>query len=195
MRQTVRIGTFYGIAVGVNWSVALILALFAWELAVYILPTHSGHADASDWVAGIIGAVVLLGSLLAHKVSHPLVARHNDVRVRSITLFVFGGVAQLEGRDQPLACDLQLDTGRPTRWWSNPASRDLATLGRSFPCFGDRVTGRPCLCRNAHSVRRLGAFVHWQRHRPYGRLSSDSSSIPRPGEKRNMPRPSAPWPT
>ena len=42
MRQTVRIGTFYGIAVGVNWSVALILALFAWELAVYILPTHSG---------------------------------------------------------------------------------------------------------------------------------------------------------
>jgi len=54
MRQTVRIGTFYGIAVGVNWSVALILPLFAWELAVYILPTHSGHADASDWVAGIV---------------------------------------------------------------------------------------------------------------------------------------------
>jgi len=108
MRQTIRIGTFYGIPVGVNWSVALILALFAWELAVYILPTHSGHADAFDWIAGIIGAVVLLGSLLAHEVSHALVAKHNDVRVRSITLFVFGGVAQLEGEAHTPGADFRI---------------------------------------------------------------------------------------
>ena len=93
---------------GVNWSVAVILALFAWELAVYVLPTHSGHADAADWVAGVIGAVVLLGSLLAHEVSHALVARHNDVRVRSITLFVFGGVAQLEGEAHTPGADFRI---------------------------------------------------------------------------------------
>jgi Zn-dependent protease len=108
MRQTIRIGTFDGIAVGVNWSVAAILALFAWELAVYILPTHSGHADGADWIAGVIGAVVLLGSLLAHEVSHALVARHNGVRVRSITLFVFGGVAQLEGEAHTPGADFRI---------------------------------------------------------------------------------------
>ena len=108
MRQTIRIGTFNGIAVGVNWSVAAILALFAWELAVYVLPTHSGHADAADWMAGVIGAVVLLGSLLAHEVSHALVATHNGVRVRSITLFVFGGVAQLEGEAHTPGADFRI---------------------------------------------------------------------------------------
>ncbi len=108
MRQTIRIGTFYGIAVGVNWSVVVILALFAWELAVYILPTHSGHADGADWIAGVIGAVVLLCSLLAHEGSHALVAKHNDVRVRSITLFVFGGVAQLEGEAHTPGADFRI---------------------------------------------------------------------------------------
>ena len=108
MRQTIRIGTFYGIAVGVNWSVVVILALFSWEVAVYVLPTHSGHADAADWIAGVIGAVVLLGSLLAHEVSHALVARHNGVRVRSITLFVFGGVAQLEGEAHTPGADFRI---------------------------------------------------------------------------------------
>ena len=108
MRQTIRIGTFDGIAVGVNWSVAAILALFAWELAAYVLPTHSGHADAADWMAGVIGALVLLGSLLAHEVSHALVARHNGVRVRSITLFVFGGVAQLEGEAHTPGADFRI---------------------------------------------------------------------------------------
>jgi len=108
MRQTIRIGNFYGIAVGVNWSVAVILALFAWEVAVYVLPTHSGHANAADWIAGVIGAVVLLCSLLAHEVSHALVARHNGVRVRSITLFVFGGVAQLEGEAHTPGADFRI---------------------------------------------------------------------------------------
>lgn len=108
MRQTIRIGTFCGIAVGVNWSVAVILGLFAWELAVYVLPTHSGHAGGADWIAGVIGAVVLLGSLLAHEVSHALVARHNGVRVRSITLFVFGGVAQLEGEAHTPGADFRI---------------------------------------------------------------------------------------
>ena len=87
---------------------AVILALFVWELAVYVLPTHSGHADGADWIAGVIGAVVLLGSLLAHEVSHALVARHNGVRVRSITLFVFGGVAQLEGEAHTPGADFRI---------------------------------------------------------------------------------------
>ena len=56
----------------------------------------------------MIGAVVLLGSLLAHEVSHALVARHNGVRVRSITLFVFGGVAQLEGEAHTPGADFRI---------------------------------------------------------------------------------------
>ena len=97
MRQTIRIGTFGGIAVGVNWSVAVILAYFAWGRAPMSYRPILGHPDVADWIAGVIAAVVLLGCLLAHEMAHRLVARHNGVQVRSITLFAFGGIAQLEG--------------------------------------------------------------------------------------------------
>lgn len=108
MRQSIRLGNFYGIAVGVNWSVVLILALFGWELAAYVLPARSGHPNLADWIAGLIGAVVLLASLLAHEVSHAVVARRNGVGVRSITLFVFGGIAQLEGEAHTAGADFRI---------------------------------------------------------------------------------------
>ena len=108
MRQSIRLGTFYGIAVGVNWSVILILALFAWNLADYVLPPQGGTPDAAEWIAGVIGAVVLLVSLLAHELSHSLVARRNGVGVRSITLFLFGGVAQLEGEARSPGADFRI---------------------------------------------------------------------------------------
>lgn len=114
MRQDLKLGTFAGIPVGVNWSVVVILALFAWELAEYVLPSHTGHPRAVDWIAGVIGAVVLLLSLLAHEVSHAVVARHNGVRVRSITLFVFGGVAQLEGEAHTAGADFRIAAIGPT---------------------------------------------------------------------------------
>ncbi len=108
MRQTIRLGTFYGIAVGVNWSVAVILAYFAWGVGAYVLPSRSGHPDVADWVAGVIAAVVLLACLLAHEVSHCLVARHNGVQVRSITLFAFGGISQLEGEAHTAGADFRI---------------------------------------------------------------------------------------
>lgn len=118
MRQSIRLGNFYGIAVGVNWSVLPILALFAWELAEYVLPARSGHANAADWIAGLIGAVVLLASLLAHEVSHAVVARHNGVGVRSITLFVFGGVALLEGEAHTAGADFRIAAVGPATSFS-----------------------------------------------------------------------------
>jgi Zn-dependent protease/CBS domain-containing protein len=113
MRQNIRLGSIAGIEVGLNWSVVVILALFAWELGLYVLPARPGHASASDWIAGIVGALVLLASVLLHEVSHAVVARHNDVKVRSITLFVFGGVAQLEGEAHTPGADFRIAAAGP----------------------------------------------------------------------------------
>ena len=113
MKQNIRLGTIDGIEIGVNWSVILILALFAWELADYVLPARSGHASAADWIAGVIGAAVLLLSLLAHELSHSLVALHYGVRVRSITLFVFGGISQLEGEAHTPKADFRIAAAGP----------------------------------------------------------------------------------
>ncbi len=108
MKQDIRLGTFDGIEVGLNWSVVVILTLFAWELAAYVLPARPGHVSAADWIAGVVGAVVLLLSVLAHEFAHAIVARRNDVKVRSVTLFVFGGISQLEGEAHTPGADFRI---------------------------------------------------------------------------------------
>jgi Zn-dependent protease len=100
MTASLRFGRIAGIPVGANWSVLLIALLIAWSLAGRLLPVQVPGLDpAAYWLAGAVGAGLFLGSLLAHEVGHALVARRAGLRVRGITLWLLGGVAQLE--DEP----------------------------------------------------------------------------------------------
>ena len=100
MTASLRFGRIAGIPVGANWSALLIAGLIAWSLAGSLLPAQvPGLAPAAYWLAGLAGAGLFLGSLLAHEVGHALVARRAGLRVRSITLWLLGGVALLE--DEP----------------------------------------------------------------------------------------------
>ena len=108
MRQSIRVGTFAGVDVGVNWSVLVIFGLLTWELATIVFPATYGGARASYWVAAVIAAIVFFASLLAHEVSHAVVARRNGVGVESITLWLFGGVAQLEGEAHTAGADFRI---------------------------------------------------------------------------------------
>jgi Zn-dependent protease len=100
MTASVRFGRVAGIPVGANWSALLIALLIAWSLGGQVLPAQvPGLAPAAYWLAGAAGAGLFLGSLLAHEIGHALVARRAGLRVRGITLWLLGGVAQLE--DEP----------------------------------------------------------------------------------------------
>ncbi len=56
-------------------------------------------SPAAIWVLGAIGALGLFASLLIHELSHSVIARHTGMPVRGITLFIFGGVSEME--DEP----------------------------------------------------------------------------------------------
>jgi Zn-dependent protease/CBS domain-containing protein len=109
MNQNIRLGKIAGIPVGFNWSILVIFFLFAWELADLVFPSYHPHqAVAVYWVAGIVTAIVLFASLLAHEVSHSLVAKRNGVGVRSITLWLFGGVSELESEALTPGADFRI---------------------------------------------------------------------------------------
>jgi len=108
VRQSVRLGTYAGIPVGVHWSVAVIFGLVTWELADIVFPSAYGGTRAAYWVTALVAAVLFFGSLLAHEVSHAVVARHHGIAVRSITLWLFGGVAQLEGEAHTAGADFRI---------------------------------------------------------------------------------------
>jgi Zn-dependent protease/CBS domain-containing protein len=98
MTPSIRLGRIFGIEVGFNWSLIFIFGLIAWTVATAILPVDvPGYAPILYWVAGTAGAILFYVCLLAHELSHSLVARAKGVKVTGITLWLFGGVSRLEG--------------------------------------------------------------------------------------------------
>jgi Zn-dependent protease len=109
MNQNIRLGRVAGVPVGANWSVLAIFVLIVWELADLVLPGyHPNDARAVYWAAALAGAVLFFASLLAHEASHTVVAVHNGIRVRGITLWLFGGVSELEGEALSPAADFRI---------------------------------------------------------------------------------------
>jgi Zn-dependent protease/CBS domain-containing protein len=97
VHDAVPLGRFAGFQVKVHWSVIVILWLFTWSLATALPDAVKGYSRPIYWVAGACGALVLLGSLLAHELAHAVVARRMGVRVGDVTLWLFGGVTTLQG--------------------------------------------------------------------------------------------------
>ena len=98
MSSGIRLGKIFGIEIGINLSLILVYAYIVWTLATDYLPAVSpGNGAIAYWIAGAAGGVGFYVCLLAHELAHALVARRRGVKVSSITLWLFGGVARLEG--------------------------------------------------------------------------------------------------
>jgi Zn-dependent protease/CBS domain-containing protein len=98
MGQSFSLGRIFGIRIGVNWSVVLIVALLAYGLAAGQFPAEVPRRPEAEYViAAIVTAVAYMASLLAHELAHSLVARRNGVQVEGITLWLLGGVSRLQG--------------------------------------------------------------------------------------------------
>jgi len=86
-----------GFEVRVDASWLLIAFLIAWSLAVGVFPNElPGLLTGTYWWMGIAGALGLFGSIVIHEFSHSIVARYYGVPMKGITLFIFGGVAEME---------------------------------------------------------------------------------------------------
>ncbi|MHB9131747.1 MAG: M50 family metallopeptidase [Armatimonadota bacterium] len=95
-----RIGSIGGITIRVDFSWFIIFALFVFMLASVVFPTFAPGIPASGyWLTAFITTILFFGSVLAHELSHALVARRSGIPINTITLFIFGGVAQME--DEP----------------------------------------------------------------------------------------------
>ena len=90
----------FGIPVRVDVSWLFLALLVTWSLAVGYFPVvYDGLSPKTYWSMGIVGALGLFASIVLHEVSHALVARRFDLRIDGITLFLFGGVAEMA--DEP----------------------------------------------------------------------------------------------
>ena len=97
MRGSIRVGRIAGIEIGIHYSWILIFVLVSTILALGLFPVAlKGISTGVAWAAGVLAAILLFASVLLHEIAHSLVAQARGIPVRSITLFILGGVSNIE---------------------------------------------------------------------------------------------------
>ncbi|MBW2965712.1 site-2 protease family protein [Candidatus Woesearchaeota archaeon] len=94
--RSVRLGRILGIDIELHYTWFFIFILLAWGLSVGFFPHYYPDLTKTEyWVIGIISSILLFVSVLIHELSHSFIAQRGKVAVEKITLFFFGGVAQI----------------------------------------------------------------------------------------------------
>src|SRR5487761_356295 len=138
-----RLGSISGIEIHADWSLLIIFALISFGLATGLFPSwHPNWSPATAWITALVAAV------LVHELSHALVGRAYGVQIRRITLFMFGGVAQMENEPPSWRAELSMAIVGPLT--------SLA-LGFAFLGLASLVNG-PVRIDPSHLPRSLSAL-------------------------------------
>jgi Zn-dependent protease len=105
VRGSLRLGKIFGIPIGVNYTWFIVFALVTLSLATGYFPSRYGDWGLAGYLGiGLLTSILFFASVVVHELAHSIVALAWGIPVKSITLFIFGGIANI-GRepDRPLA--------------------------------------------------------------------------------------------
>lgn len=105
--KKIRLFNLLGFEVKLDASWIILAVLISWTLATGYFPYHYPYLHPNQyWTMGIIGALGLFISIVLHELSHAIIARRFGIPMRGITLFIFGGVAEMD--DEPKSAKSEL---------------------------------------------------------------------------------------
>jgi Zn-dependent protease len=108
-RYALRLGRVLGIEIKLDYSWFIVFILTAWSLAGQYFPRmYPGWSSATYWVMGVATAVLFFASVVAHELAHSRVSQAHGVPVRDITLFIFGGAAQISEEPKTAGAELSM---------------------------------------------------------------------------------------
>ncbi len=96
MGNGIRLGKLFGISIVVDRSWLFIFVLVTWNLASFLGIAQPAWPALAAWAVAVIAALLFFTSVLAHELAHSLMARSRGMPVHNITLFMFGGVSNLQ---------------------------------------------------------------------------------------------------
>ena len=91
-----RIGKILGIPIYLHSTWVFIFAAITYMIAAQFKQQHPHWTETQHWTVGVLTSLLFFASVLFHELSHSAVAQHYNIRVVSITLFLFGGLARIE---------------------------------------------------------------------------------------------------
>jgi Zn-dependent protease/CBS domain-containing protein len=112
--KSIKLFKLMGFEVKIDLSWLILAVLIAWSLASGLFPAYyKDFSTATYWWMGIAGAAGLFLSIVFHELSHSLVARNYGIPMRGITLFIFGGVAEMNKEPQDAKSELLMAIAGP----------------------------------------------------------------------------------
>lgn len=90
------LGRIFGIRITIDWSWIFIFVLVTWNVGTGLALLHPAWGGGIIWGVAIVAALLFFASVLAHELAHSLVAMARGLPVRNITLFLFGGVSNIQ---------------------------------------------------------------------------------------------------
>ncbi len=112
--RSFRIARIAGIPVGISPLWLIIVALITWSLGAGYYPSEvHGITTVASYTLGLLSALLLFASILAHEFGHALVARRRGVQIEEIDLWLLGGVARMSGEPKTAEDELHFALAGP----------------------------------------------------------------------------------
>jgi Fe-S cluster biogenesis protein NfuA len=124
-----NLGRIFGIQFRLHYTWFIIFVLVAVSLSWQYFPLdYPGWKPQTYWVIGIVASLLFFASVVAHELAHSLVGRANGVPVKSITLFIFGGVAHMTREAARHGAELKMAAAGPASAPSALPTKDDAAM-------------------------------------------------------------------
>lgn len=113
MRSSLKLGTPFGIPVGLHWSALLVGLLAVWALASSFASAVPDYPEGTYWVAGLLAVGLYFGGLVLHELAHAVAARRHGIGTKGVTLWALGGLAELERQPSDPRAELRVALAGP----------------------------------------------------------------------------------
>jgi Zn-dependent protease/CBS domain-containing protein len=93
----IKLGSFYGIPIFLDYSGLIIFALIAYTVGFGLMPASYPNLSWEIYLSiGVLSAVILFFSVIVHELAHSIVAKNNGLKIGKITMYLLGGVSEME---------------------------------------------------------------------------------------------------
>src|SRR5262245_28318676 len=91
-----RLGSLFGVTIAIHFTWFVIFTLITFSMTVTFAASFPELSPTAHFLIGVAASLLFFGSVLFHEMAHSLMAIRSGKHVRSITLFIFGGVSEIE---------------------------------------------------------------------------------------------------
>ncbi len=114
MARGIKLFRVLGIQISIDWTWFIVFVLFAWSLSAGYFPfRHPGFTPGTYLAMGVVSALLLFACVLVHELFHSYTSNRLGLEIREITLFIFGGVAELTKEPDDPATEFKIAVAGP----------------------------------------------------------------------------------